>query len=122
MFIFALLGMELFAMKCKYNEDDELFKNTEEIKDSYAAGNPVISPRENFDTIGDALTTIFITILGEDWNWVMYMYVRAIGNDSTLLYYVSITYFTLIVILGNIILFSLFVAILLENFENDMKD
>ena len=66
MFIFALLGMELFAMKCKYNEDDELFKNTEEIKEAYAAGNPVISPRENFDTIGDALTTIFITILGED--------------------------------------------------------
>ena len=31
MFIFALFGMELFAMKCKYSEDEELFKNTEEI-------------------------------------------------------------------------------------------
>ena len=122
MFIFALLGMELFAMKCKYNEDDELFKNTEEIQAAYAAGKPVISPRENFDTIWEALTTIFITILGEDWNWVMYQYVRAIGNDSPALYYVAITYFTLIVILGNIVLFSLFAAILLENFENDMKE
>lgn len=52
----------------------------------------------------------------------MYQYVRAIGNDSTVWYYVAITYFTLIVILGNIVLFSLFVAILLENFENDMKE
>ena len=26
MFIFALLGMELFAQKCKFNEDDDLFK------------------------------------------------------------------------------------------------
>ena len=52
----------------------------------------------------------------------MYQYVRAIGNDSAVWYYVAITYFTLIVILGNIVLFSLFVAILLENFENDMKE
>lgn len=82
----------------------------------------ILSPRENFDTIGDALTTIFIVILGEDWNWVLYVFVRAVGNDSTLWYYVTILYFMLIVILGNIVLFSLFVAILLENFEADMKD
>ena len=68
------------------------------------------------------MATIFITILGEDWNWVMYVFTRAIGSDSAVWYYVSITYFMLIVILGNIILFSLFVTILLENFENDMSE
>ena len=52
----------------------------------------------------------------------MYVFVRAIGNDSRFWYYMAITYFTLIVILGNFMLFSLFTAILLENFEGDMKD
>ena len=68
------------------------------------------------------MATIFITILGEDWNWVMYVFTRAIGSENAIWYYVAITYFTLIVILGNIILFSLFVAILLENFEGDMSE
>ena len=31
MFIFALLGMELFAMNCKYDEDDEMIKGSEAI-------------------------------------------------------------------------------------------
>ena len=31
MFIFALLGMELFAMKCKYDADDELIKGPDAI-------------------------------------------------------------------------------------------
>ena len=66
--------------------------------------------------------TVFIVIVGEDWNWVMYVFVRAIGNDSRFWYYMAITYFMLIVILGNFMLFSLFTAILLENFEGDMKD
>ena len=122
MFIFALLGMELFAQKCKFNEDDDLFKNSEAIQEAFAAGEVILSPDENFDTIWNSLTTIFITILGEDWNWVMYLYVRTIGNDNKFLYYIAVTYFTVIVILGNIILFSLFVAILLENFESDMKE
>ena len=52
----------------------------------------------------------------------MYNYVRAIGNDNTFWYQVGITYFTAIVTCGNIFLFSIFIAILLENFENDMKD
>ena len=52
----------------------------------------------------------------------MYNYVRAIGNDNTFWYQVGITYFTAIVTCGNIFLFSIFIAILLENFENDMKE
>ena len=51
MFIFALLGMEMFAMNCKYNGDDELYKGSEAIQAAFANGDVLISPRENFDTI-----------------------------------------------------------------------
>ena len=80
------------------------------------------SPRENFDTIDQALTTIFIVIVGEDWNWVLYAFVRAKGYDSQVMYYLVIFYFTMLMILGNIMLFSLFTAILLANFEGDMSE
>ena len=37
-------------------------------------------PRENFNTIGNALVTVFVIIVAEDWNVVMYTYVRAIEH------------------------------------------
>ena len=122
MFIFALLGMELFAQRCKYDEDDELFKSQDAIMEAYAAQGILVSPRENFDSIHEALTTIFIVIVGEDWNWVLYVFVRALGAESAVWYYLTITYFTLIVVIGNVLLFSLFTAILLSNFEGDMSE
>lgn len=68
------------------------------------------------------MTTIFIVIVGEDWNWVMYGFVRAKGYESRVWYYLTMGYFMLLMILGNIMLFSLFTAILLKNFEGDMSD
>ena len=51
MFIFALLGMELFAMDLKYDEADELIKGRLAIQEVYATGGVLNSPRENFDTV-----------------------------------------------------------------------
>ena len=47
---------------------------------------------------------------------------RTLGYDSQVLYYLVLFYFMLLMILGNIMLFSLFTAILLENFEGDMAE
>ena len=52
----------------------------------------------------------------------MYAFVRAIGYESMVWYYVVMFYFILLMILGNIMLFSLFTAILLKNFEGDMSE
>ena len=41
-------------------------------------------PRENFNDVFSSLVTIFILIVGEDWNEIMYMYVRAGGAESEL--------------------------------------
>lgn len=36
-------------------------------------------PRENFNNISNSLVTVFIVITGEDWNEVMYLYVRTLS-------------------------------------------
>ena len=52
----------------------------------------------------------------------MYGFMRAKGFDSSVWYYTVHAYFMLLMILGNIMLFSLFTAILLSNFEGDMSE
>ena len=52
----------------------------------------------------------------------MYGFVRALGYESRVWYYIVMTYFILLMILGNVMLFSLFTAILLQNFEGDMSE
>jgi hypothetical protein len=56
---------------------------------------------------------VFIIILGEDWPAVMYNYSRV--YDGSLGY---VGYFIITFSLGNLMLLSLFTAILLQNFEN----
>jgi hypothetical protein len=115
-YIMALLGMELFANYCRFDENENL------VMDPIVAttkGTEMAPPRDNFDTIGNALTTVFILILGEDWPGIMYNYVRVYG-------YVSgkavVLYFILTFCLGNLMLLSLFTAILLQNFEGGDDD
>ena len=67
-FIFSLLGMELFAFSVAYDEDGEKVFDQREIKALEQKGVKIVWPRENFNSIGSALTTIFIVIIGEDWH------------------------------------------------------
>jgi voltage-dependent calcium channel L type alpha-1D len=100
MFIYTLLGMELYAYRVIYNNED---------KDEVAVKAGVY-PRANFNTFLSGFTTIFIVFIGEDWNSSMYDHVRATGNGS-------IFFFVSLFILGNLVLLNLFLAILLKNFE-----
>ena len=128
MFIFALLGMELFAKIAINDEEGELVLGREAVQELYTSGRPYMIQRENFDNAGYALATIFMVIVGEDWNWTMYYWTRAYSfyddpeNPSSTAYWTSVLYFIILMIMGNIILFSLFTAILLKNFEEDMSD
>lgn len=91
MFIFAILGMFLFGNKFVFD------------------GEP---SRKNFDTFVWAITTVFQILTQEDWNIVMYHGVRACGFGYVL-------YFVLLLVMGNYILFNLFVAILIDGFGGD---
>ena len=121
-YIFALLGMELFANVALLDEDENLVAGSENIQALVASGDYYTFPRDNFNNVGFALTTIFIIIMGEDWNWAMYQWVRAYGYGSSISYYIGVFFFLLVMIMGNIVLFSLFTAILLHNFEGGDKE
>jgi hypothetical protein len=115
MFICALLGMELFAMECQFNEEGELIKD---IMKATKEGIYMSPPRANFDDIFSALTTVFILIIGEDWPGVMYNYTRIYGEKGK---FVTL-YFVAVLCIGNLMLLSLFTAILLDNFEDKPED
>lgn len=71
MFIFTLLGMELFAYRIKYdNEDKEKPIDSDDVSEGFY-------PRASFNTFGLGFTTIFIVFIGEDWNSVMYDHYRS---------------------------------------------
>ena len=113
MYIFALLGMELFANIALENEDGDLIYGVENVQELYASGDYFAFPRDNWNNVGYAFTTVFILIIGEDWNWTMYTWVRAYGAGDTTKEIIAMLFFILIMVIGNIVLFSVFTAILL---------
>ena len=113
MYIFALLGMELFANIALEDENGDLVYGEDKVQALFKSGDYYTFPRDNWNSVGYALTTVFILIIGEDWNWTMYQWVRAYGSDSALSYHIAIFYFVLLMIFGNIVMFSLFTAVLL---------
>jgi hypothetical protein len=97
-YVFALLGMSFFAGKVKFDAEGEYNVENGE------------SPRLNFDRVGQAALTVFVIMIGENWNSVMYDHMRSAGSASCI-------YFIALVIFGNIIMLNLFLAILLGNFD-----
>ena len=115
MYIYALLGMEMFSNQIRLNWDEEIIPN---IPAFVKSGGIMIAPRYNFDNIYNALIVVFCAILGEDWNNSMYSFI----NPDIYNKYMVMGYFLSLLILGNIMLLSLFTAILLQNFEQTEED
>jgi len=107
-FIFMLLGMELFAFKIRYDDGDN------PLTDAQPGGT---SPRENFNTPWQAFITIFIVIVGDDWNTIMYSHYRVLMETSVTQGYIAVGFFIVLFIMGNLVLLNLFLAILLQNFD-----
>jgi hypothetical protein len=72
-------------------------------------------PRANFDNIFNAFITVFILTVGEDWPGVMFDHTRVYGEMG---WFCSI-YFVIIIIMGTLIMLSLFTSILLDNFDDE---
>ena len=97
-YVFALLGMSFFAGKIKFNEEGD-----------YDLKNGVPN-RINFETLYRSGLSVFMVMIGENWNSMMYDAMRSVGVGSCL-------YYIMLVIMGNIIMLNLFLAILLGNFD-----
>ncbi|KAA0176357.1 hypothetical protein FNF27_02053 [Cafeteria roenbergensis] len=97
MFIFVLLGMQLFGGRfgaSTFGEDQ---------------------PRAHFDNFGWAFVTVFQVLTGENWNEVLFASKHAVGD-------IAVAYFVALTIVGNYLMLNLFLAILLGNFEKAAVD
>lgn len=96
MFIYVLLGMEIFAHK-----SDEILPETKF--------------RGNFNNFFNGFVVVFTVLTGENWDETMFQFARQKG-------YIAIFFFISLIIIGVMIFLNLFLAILLENFDADEEE
>ena len=90
-YIFALLGKELYANK--FNFDD-------------------VDPRANFNDFYHSVLSVFQVTTLENWNDILYLCLKtSVPIGFTAAYLISM------ILIGNYVLLNLFLAILLEAFE-----
>merc|ERR1740128_191821 len=93
-FIFALLGMQIFGGKFETES------------------------RSTFNGFYQSTFTVFQILTGEDWNVVMYDGIQAYGGIKSMGPVASI-YFLILFICGNFILLNVFLAIAVDNLSTD---
>ena len=110
--IWALLGVQLFGgvfprPDRNYTEATlpAVFGNSSAL---WRAENP--APRANFDSVHSALLSVFIVLTGENWNDVMAPYAVIYPHLAT-------TFFMVLYVLGNLIIFNLVISIILANLQ-----
>jgi voltage-dependent calcium channel L type alpha-1D len=99
-FIFTLLGMELFAWRAKLDPDT-----------NYVDLINGESPTFNFDNFLNSFSLVFIILTNDGTSLIYYNHYRSVSPVSSTIYFVSL------VLIGQKIILNLFVAILLENFD-----
>jgi len=94
-FIFALLGMQIFGGR---------FQNEES--------------RSTFNNFWQSCLTVFQILTGEDWNVVMYDGIQAYGGIKGMGAIASL-YFIILFVAGNFILLNVFLAIAVDNLSTE---
>jgi len=114
-FIFAIMGMEFFAQKLRFDFDSNPI---EQFKEYPNTSTKASVPASNFDTFVNSMVTVFIVLANDGWTPIYWDYYRAVGKLGTT------AYFHVLVVFGQWILVNLFLAILLKEFDqqNLIKD
>ena len=106
LFIFTIIGMDLFANTVRVNYDNEpipyFSDNGENISLNYSFAD------YNFDTFGDAAVTVFAVLANEDWSKIYFNHARVNGLGKSSVFFISL------VIIGQMILLKLFLTIQLK--------
>lgn len=105
-FMYAVLGCELFANELKFDAENESVKYFDQ-------GKPGVVPDSNFDNFLNATISVFIVLANDGWTVIYFDYYRAAGPIKS-----SIFFITLLVV-GQFILFNLLLSILLKEFEDN---
>lgn len=102
MFVYSLLGMDLFGYQARFAADGYTI--------DMAHGT---APDANFDNFLEAFTAVFIVLTGDAWSATYFNYYRTVGGAVATLFFISL------IIIGQKIMLNLFLAILLQNFDED---
>ena len=125
--IFILLGMELFGglyPRPELNYTKGYFPQVWSEK-IITWGDDNFPSRYHFDDFGNAMLVVFVVLSGENWNEIMFDNHLATWQHDTstgLRIPFAVPYFILLFIVGNLVLFNLFVAILLSNFGEEEEE
>jgi hypothetical protein len=103
-FIYTLLGMELFAKKVNFNSDGDF-----DLENG-------MSPSSNFDNFLEGFASVFIVLANDGWSTIFFDHYRADMAGTSLVFFISL------LLIGQFILWNLFLAILLQNFDDDSKE
>ena len=109
MFIYAILGLEFFSNRVRFDYDNEPIPYFEAANDNVSKIRSV--PHSNFDTFDQALISVFIVLANDGWTTVFFDQYRSDNPVTSSLFFISL------VLLGQMILYNLFLAILLKEFD-----
>lgn len=110
-FTYSIVGKELYAYKVSFSESDAPLSQDFDFKTGkFKQGFP---PDFNFNTFWESSVTVFMLIANGSWSGVFYRYMRAPDVPQLM----SIVYFYSMIIVGKYILLQLFLAILLNEFD-----
>lgn len=98
-FIYTLLGMELFAYKVKYDSNGKIDMENGSYTD------------DNFNTFYQSFLMIFTVLTGDSWGDKYFRYFRNVNPVLSTLFFISL------LVIGQYLLLMLFIAILVENFD-----
>jgi len=112
-FSFSILGMELFSATLSFDDNDVPLLNDYENGLENMKGTP---PDSTFNNFMDAFLTVFIVLTNDGWTTIYINHARSFrAGDKSIM--VPLIYFVFLLIIGQYILFQLFLAILLEEFD-----
>ena len=94
-FSFSILGMELFAASCSYDESDTPILN------DYADGLDGVQgriPDSNFNSFADAMLSVFIVLANDGWSTIYFDHARSFRADGKSVALPTIFFIMLIII------------------------
>ena len=112
-FSFSILGMELFAATLSFDENDNPVPNDYE---NGLDGMKGSTPDSTFNTIYEAFFSVFIVLANDGWSTIYFNHAR-MSREEGKGYLIPLFYFLSLIIIGQNILFQLFLAILLQEFD-----
>jgi hypothetical protein len=92
--------MELFAYRVKFNDDNYL-----------DLGPDGKYPDSTFNTFLESFLSVFIVLANDGWTEIYFNHYRSTDPVASTLYFITL------LVIGQFILLNLFIAILIENFE-----